>query len=172
MSVLGTLAAPAIIELLKQAGSVILPRVAKTGRVGEVIAEIAKNAGISATPDAVKDLAVQDPAAFSVAVQATEKTAAARWAAILAETTSASWFVSGARPAALWACVAILVYAGLVVPFGNWIVQLVGYVSGLADLPALVPPPSIAWETLVWLLPLLYGIRAGEGAFGVKRNSL
>ncbi|WP_421849863.1 3TM-type holin [Oricola sp.] len=167
-----TLAATIVPALLKRFGASVLEKVARTGRVGEVVAEIAKHAEIPANAGALQDLADSDPAAFAQAVAAAEQTASARWAAILSEAKNPSIFVAGARPAAIWVCVVILFYAGLFAPVGNSLLQLVGYAFALHDLPALVQPPTIAWETLLWLLPLLYGIRGGEGILGAKRDSL
>lgn len=172
MAALEAIATATIVNLVRRAGGEILARVAKSGHVGEVINELARATGALADAKGIETFARENPADFAAAVQSVEKAAAARWAALLAETNHASIFVAGARPAALWACILILVYSGFVVPVINWLFQLLGYVASRTDLPALQHPPDVAWNTLVWLIPLLYGIRASEGVFGVKRGSL
>jgi hypothetical protein len=172
MPALEAIATTAVANLVRRAGSHILEKVAKQGHVGEVIAEVARQGGAVADEKGLATLARENPEGFARAVEAAEKANAARWAAILAETKHTSIFVAGARPAALWACVAILLYSGLMVPLANWILQSIGYAFSNPDLPALSHPPQVAWETLIWLIPLLYGIRAIEGGLGVKRSTL
>ena len=169
----GVIAKRGLKALIKRfGGNKVLERVVSKGGVKEVIDAVATEVGIEPTNSGLKTFATEHPDAFRAAMENAATVGAARWAAFLAETESGRLFVSGARPAALWAGVAILVYAGVLVPFCNWLLQMAGYALSRSDLPALEQPPAIAWETLVWLLPLLYGIRASEGIFGVKKDGL
>lgn len=171
MPILETILATGLPKLIEAAGGGLLARVARSGKVGEVIAEVARQAGIDATPNALQDLAKSDPTAFSNAVIAAEQADQARWEALAAESKHSSVFVAGARPAAIWACNFVILYSisALII---NWLMQLVGYLAHYPNLPAMMQPTPVVWETLKWMLPLLYGLRTIEGVTGTKRSSL
>lgn len=154
-------------RILKQEGAKILDKVAGKGALGEVVETIAEHAGVEPQPAALEQLARSDPEAFSNAVTAAEKTNAARWSQILAETQSGYFFIAMARPSLLWACFAILLYAGIMAPVSNWAFSNLAVQFGFTyrALPAVEP---VVWDTLVWLIPLLYAARGVEGIAGVK----
>ena len=169
-SLIGAGAKAVLKRLLRKTGDGILGKVAEAG--GQVVGDLAKELGKPDDAEAILEAAQADPVAFARAVEAVERAEGHRWAVALAETRHGRFFVSGARPSILWACFLLLIYAGFVVTFANWCIQMIGYLSASPELPALITPPDIVWDTLVWLVPLLYGIRSLEGMTGSKKEVL
>ena len=86
---------------------------------------------------------------------------------------SKSFFVSGARPFAIWAGVASMVYSGILKPFLDYIwvyLQATGYIS--ADV---APPPTLETSALFVLTSGLLGVstmRSYDKKNGVETNKI
>lgn len=90
---------------------------------------------------------------------------------LMAEASHASVFVAGARPALMWACVATLVYEGLLRGLLMWVMQVATILFGLPTLPALPSAEPIMWE-VVSMACALAGVRGVEKIKGAARSRL
>lgn len=104
----------------------------------------------------------------SAAIQAEGKQADINAAAA----SHSSLFVAGARPAALWLGVIGFGYVVFGQPLGNWLLQLLGLMTGLTGLPALPALEENAVHALLFGLLGLGGYRSIEKVKGVARSTL